>query len=490
LEKNEKVERIIEIRNVSKQFDGITVVDDVNLSVRRGEFVTLLGPSGCGKTTTLRMIAGFDTPDSGRIFLNGQDITDTPPHLRQVNTVFQRYALFPHMDVYGNIAFGLRMKRIPDGTRTDKKGAVTPAFRKFTAEEIDGKVKRALKMVGLDDYGHRDVNSLSGGQMQRVAIARAVVNEPQVLLLDEPLGALDLKMRKDMQIELMGMHKNLGITFIYVTHDQEEALTMSDTVVVMRDGAIQQTGSPKKVYDEPANAFVADFIGESNIFTGTFIEDYKVDIFGHPLACVDKGFAKGSQVDIVVRPEDIYITDGADGLGVIPGKVISCIFKGMHYEMTVLADGYEFLVQNVKSAPEGADVRLLIAPDAIHIMKKQRTVNEFDGVISGEDEVTFLETAFPCVSAGFAEDDPVTVRVDFNKVRLTDDPSDGIMEGVVADALYKGTYYVVQVRTEYDEDFFVDTPEEWDIGDKVGIVIAPENLRLEKKAPPVADAAE
>ena len=298
---------IIQLQNVTKLYGDKKAVNNISLNIRKGEFVTLLGPSGCGKTTTLRMIAGFETPTEGRILFNGEDITSLPPHKRTVNTVFQKYALFPHLNVFNNIAFGLKLKYVPDGTYVDKKGVEYEKQRKLTKREIEEKVNAALKMVDLEDYGHRNVNSLSGGQQQRVAIARALVNEPEVLLLDEPLGALDLKMRKDMQIELMNMHRQLGITFIYVTHDQEEALTMSDTIVVMKDGVIQQIANPQKIYDEPANAFVADFIGESNILSGTFIKDCLVDVLGHQLACVDKGFKKKEPVDVIIRPEDIEL---------------------------------------------------------------------------------------------------------------------------------------------------------------------------------------
>ena len=301
-----KSEKIIEIKNVTKEYDGKQVVKNESFSINKGEFVTFLGPSGCGKTTTLRMIAGFEEPTSGSILFKGKDITKIPPHERPVNTVFQRYALFPHLNVFNNIAFGLKMKRIPDGTTsTDKKGNVYENMRKLTKAEIEEKVSAALKLVDLEEYGKRDVSSLSGGQMQRVAIARAIVNEPEVLLLDEPLGALDLKMRKDMQLELMKMHKQLGITFIYVTHDQEEALTMSDTIIVMRDGVIQQIGTPQKIYDEPANAFVADFIGESNILSGIMKKDELCSFVGHDFECVDKGFKPNEPVDIIIRPEDI-----------------------------------------------------------------------------------------------------------------------------------------------------------------------------------------
>jgi len=477
----EKTEKIVEIKNVSKQYDGITVVDDINLSVKKGEFVTLLGPSGCGKTTTLRMIAGFETPSSGRIFLNGRDVTDAPPHMREVNTVFQRYALFPHLNVYNNIAFGLKLKRLPDGFLDKKNGQKKPLFRKYSKAEIYDKVTKALKLVGLDNYGHRDVNSLSGGQMQRVAIARALVNEPDVLLLDEPLGALDLKMRKEMQLELKGMHKNLGITFVYVTHDQEEALTMSDTVVVMRDGAIQQIGTPKKIYDEPSNAYVADFIGQSNILSGTFIKDKLVELLGYTIPCVDKGFQKGSPVDIVIRPEDIYVLETNNPKGLIPGRVLSSIFKGSQYEMTIEAAGYEFLVQDVNAFEPGGEVKLYMAPDALHIMKKPRTVNEFEAVVTGENEVTFLETAFPCDTAGFETGDEVYARIGFDKVRLTDDEDAGILGGNITDSLYKGSYSLVQVYTDYDEYFYIDTSEEWDANDRVGIRVEPGDIVLSKR---------
>ena len=294
-------DKIIEIKGITKIFDGVTVLDNLSLSIKRGQFVTLLGPSGCGKTTLLRLIAGFETPTEGEIYIEGEPITSIPPFKRPVNTVFQKYALFPHLNVFKNVAFGLKLKKIPDASV--KKG-----FRKYTKAEIAEKVNKALKLVGLEDYGYRDVNSLSGGQQQRVAIARAIVCEPKVLLLDEPLGALDLKMRKEMQIELKKMHENLGITFIFVTHDQEEALTMSDMVVVMNDGVIQQMARPKKIYDEPSNAFVADFIGESNLLSGVMEKDYRISFLGKSLKCVDKGFEKNERIDLVIRPEDIIVS--------------------------------------------------------------------------------------------------------------------------------------------------------------------------------------
>ena len=304
---------IIEVKNVSKFFDDKTALDNVNLSIRKGEFVTILGPSGCGKTTLLRLIAGFQTASEGTILINGKEITQTPPHKRPVNTVFQKYALFPHLNVYDNIAFGLKLKKMPKA-------------------EMTRKVMAALKMVGMTDYEYRDVNSLSGGQQQRVAIARAIVNEPEVLLLDEPLAALDLKMRKDMQMELKEMHKTLGITFVYVTHDQEEALTLSDTIVVMSEGKIQQTGTPTDIYNEPVNSFVADFIGESNILNGIMKKDRLVSFCGKDFECVDEGFGENVPVDVVIRPEDLYIFPASDKTKAqLRGVVQSCIFKGVHF---------------------------------------------------------------------------------------------------------------------------------------------------------------
>lgn len=481
----DKLDNIIEIKNVSKVFDGITVVDDVNLAVRRGEFVTLLGPSGCGKTTLLRMIAGFEMPTTGQIFLEKQDVTTVPPHLRPINTVFQKYALFPHLNVFKNIAFGLKLKKIPTG-ESDKKGR--PIYRKYTKDEIAEKVERALKLVNLEAYGHRSVTGLSGGQQQRVAIARAIVCEPKVLLLDEPLGALDLKMRKEMQSELAAMHKNIGITFIFVTHDQEEALTMSDKIVVMTDGAIQQKGTPKKIYDEPANAFVADFIGESNILSGVMKRDYRVEFCGTEFECLDKGFARDEKVDLVIRPEDITLSrkDGA-----LKGKVLSCVFKGTYYETEVLAENYEFTVQNNAEFKVGEEVFLVIIPDGIHIMKKLKVVNEFDGTVSSENTVSFCGGEFTFDNRdGLPKGEQVRVVVPFGKVDLTDDESDGVIGANVTQTFYKGTYYQVQVYTDDDNEFFVDTPDEWDIGDRVGIRIAPDDISVVKKEPEEDDGGK
>ena len=342
-------QNIIEIQGVSKVYGDNTVLDNLSLNIRKNEFLTLLGPSGCGKTTTLKIIAGFETADSGKVVFAGNDISDVPPYKRQLNTVFQKYALFPHMNIYENIAFGLKIKKLPKN-------------------EIDKKVHEMLKMVALEGFEKRSVDSLSGGQQQRVAIARALVNEPQVLLLDEPLGALDLKLRKEMQLELKKIQKRLGITFIFVTHDQEEALSMSDTIVVMNKGVIQQMGSPEDIYNEPANAFVADFIGESNILDGTMLEDYKVEFSNRVFECVDNGFDKNEKIDVVIRPEDIEITTVEKGI--LVGKVNSVTFKGVHYEIEVETENTKWIIHNTKNATVGSTVGLIIDPEAIHIMRK------------------------------------------------------------------------------------------------------------------------
>lgn len=347
---------LIDLVNISKSFDNTMVLDDLNLSVKENSFVTLLGPSGCGKTTTLRIIGGFETADTGKVIFDGTDISKLPPNKRQLNTVFQKYALFTHMNIAENIAFGLKIK------------GKSKAY-------IDDKIKYALKLVNLDGYEKRTVDSLSGGQQQRIAIARAIVNEPRVLLLDEPLGALDLKLRQDMQYELIRLKNELGITFIYVTHDQEEALTMSDTIVVMNQGYIQQMGSPEQIYNEPENAFVADFIGESNIVPGTMIRDELVEIFGARFACVDKGFGNNKPVDVVIRPEDIDLVKPEDGT--LQGVVTHLIFKGVHYEMEVTTpDGFEWLVHSTDMFPVGRQVGIHVEPFEIQIMNKPASEDE------------------------------------------------------------------------------------------------------------------
>lgn len=343
-------EQVIRLDGVSKNFGNTVVLDNLSLSINRHTFVTLLGPSGCGKTTTLRIIGGFETPSSGRVYYDNADITNLPPYKRKLNTVFQKYALFPHMNVYENIAFGLRLKK------TDEA-------------KIKDSVSRMLRLINLDGYEKRHIDSLSGGQQQRVAIARALVNEPEVLLLDEPLGALDLKLRKEMQLELKNIQTQLGITFIYVTHDQEEALTMSDRIIVMRDGLVLQNGTPQDIYNEPKNAFVADFIGESNIIDGIMNADKVVTFLGKKFECVDTGFGKDEPVDVVIRPEDLKVTKPEDGL--LSGTVRSCIFKGVHYEMVIETNGFDMLVQSTLASAPGETVGLTVIPFDIHIMHKE-----------------------------------------------------------------------------------------------------------------------
>ena len=346
---------LIQLIDISKSFDGQMVLDELNLSIHENEFVTLLGPSGCGKTTTLRILGGFASPDTGRVVFDGQDITRIPPNKRQLNTVFQKYALFTHMTIAENIAFGLKIK-------------------KKTKSYIDDKIRYALKLVNLEGYENRMPDSLSGGQQQRIAIARAIVNEPKVLLLDEPLGALDLKLRQEMQYELIRMKNELGITFVYVTHDQEEALTMSDTIVVMNQGYIQQIGSPESIYNEPENAFVADFIGDSNIIPATMVKDELVEILGTRFACVDTGFGINKPVDAVIRPEDVILVEPDNGS--INGVVTHLIFKGVHYEMEVTANGYEWLVHSTTLYPVGKEVGIQVDPFNIQIMNKPESEDE------------------------------------------------------------------------------------------------------------------
>lgn len=486
-ENNANNNYILQIKNVSKTFeDGHVAVKNISLNVKKGEFVTFLGPSGCGKTTTLRMIAGFDMPDNdgGQILLNGQNITHDQPHLRDLNTVFQRYALFTYLNVFNNVAFGLKLKYIPESETVDKHGNTVQIMRKYTKEEIKEKVNRALKMVDLEDYGHRNVNSLSGGQMQRVAIARALVNEPQILLLDEPLGALDLKMRKDMQIELMQMHKKLGITFIYVTHDQEEALTMSDKIVIMRDGVIQQIATPKKIYDEPANAFVADFIGESNIYSGIMKKDFCVEVLNKQFECVDKGFKQNEPIDVIIRPEDISIVPRDSEKAQIFAEVTSVVFKGDHFQIaaeTIGDERNEILIHNtnVDNIEAGDVIGLNIQPFDFHIMHKNRIINEIVTEMIEPDLVEICGGKFPC-KCNLEAGTPVRVKIDFDDVIVTDDESDGIIGGTVRNSIYKGSYYQCIIRTDDGYDFFIDTEDDWLKDDRVGLNVLPEKILIEK----------
>lgn len=492
-------EKIIELKNLVKTYDGTNVVDGINLYIRKGEFVTLLGPSGCGKTTTLRMIAGFETPDGGEVLLNGKNITDLPPYLRPVNTVFQRYALFPHLNVYDNVAYGLKLKTVT-ATYENKNGETITKKQRLSKKEIDERVSKALKMVDLEEFEKRDVTTLSGGQQQRIAIARAIVNEPEILLLDEPLGALDLKMRKDMQIELKEMHRKLGITFIYVTHDQEEALTMSDTIVVMNDGVIQQIGTPKDIYNEPKNAFVADFIGESNILSGTIVGKNKVRFINKDFDMVDD-FPEGDKVDVVVRPEDIFIVN--KGLGQADGKIIDSVFKGVHYEMTFKIGKTEILIQDTVERTVGEEVSIIIKPEDIHVMEKAVASNTYIGTITKRNTVEFGEGEFECdvttlypnshldeegyliTEQGEKLDltgTDVLVEVALDKIEIIDNEDDGDASGEIISIIYKGDHYQVIIRTpEEEEDFVVDTDYLWNENDKVSVKIKPEDIKLKLK---------
>ena len=373
---------LIRLANCTMAFDGEVVLDNINLYINDQEFLTLLGPSGCGKTTTLRIIGGFQTPTQGDVFFDGVRINDVPPHKRTINTVFQRYALFPHLNVFENIAFGLRIPKTDPESRRKVK---------LPESEIQERVLEMLKVVNLKGFEKRAVSSLSGGQQQRVAIARAIVNRPQVLLLDEPLGALDLKLRKDMQIELKRIQQAMGITFIYVTHDQEEALAMSDTVVVMDEGKIQQIGTPEDIYNEPKNAFVADFIGESNIIDGIMRADGVVEIFNRRFQCLDKGFAKDEPVDVVIRPEDVDIVP--EGQGQLKGTVTSVTFKGMQYDIIVDFYGFKWLIQTTDLSPVGSRIGIKIDPDGIHVMKKSHYSGMFGDYSSYSEEYEEISDA-------------------------------------------------------------------------------------------------
>ncbi len=364
--------KLIELKGISKSFDGECVLDKLNLYIRDGEFITLLGPSGCGKTTTLRIIGGFESADEGQLCFDGVEISNVPPYKRHINTVFQKYALFPHLNVYENIAFPLRRQKVKEA-------------------EIQTRVEEMLHMVALEGFENKSVSTLSGGQQQRVAIARALISHPRVLLLDEPLGALDLKLRKDMQNELKSIQQAIGITFVYVTHDQEEALSMSDTIVVMADGKIQQIGTPTDIYNEPKNAFVADFIGESNILDGTMPEDLKVRFAGHTFDCLDRGFSKNEPVDVVIRPEDVDVV--APEKGMLDGVVTSVTFKGVHYEIIVDIKGFKWMIQSTDYVAPEQHIGLFIEPDAIHVMKKSEYSGKFGDYSTFSDEMDHLSDA-------------------------------------------------------------------------------------------------
>ena len=474
-------DNIIELRHISKVYsdNGFKAVDDFNLEVKRGEFVTFLGPSGCGKTTTLRMIAGFEMPTSGEILLNGEDISQLPANKRPINTVFQRYALFPHMNIYDNIAFGLKLKKLPK-------------------EEIRKKVKRVLDIVDLEGFENRKISTLSGGQQQRIAIARALVNEPEILMLDEPLGALDLKMRQEMQIELKHMHDELGITFIYVTHDQEEALTMSDKIVVLSEGRIQQIGTPEDIYNEPQNAFVADFIGESNIFKGIMTGHMKVRFCGGEFMGMDD-VAEGTLVDVVVRPEDVIITKPEDG--VVEGEVVSVIFKGMHYEVTVESGKYEMVIRTTKCYSVGERIGMKLEPDGIHIMLAEDHTTSFVTNINSDYTLDFNGKVINCdltkvIPKSSMKDNvlvdennetidtaklKVMVSIQPYDIRMSDNVEEGLVSGHIINLIYKGDHYSYVIRTEYGHDLIVDDEYLWNMDDAVGLIMPEDKMKFQLK---------
>ena len=474
-------ENIIELKHLTKKFeDGFLAVSDFNLEVKKGEFVTFLGPSGCGKTTTLRMIAGFDLPTEGQILLNGRDITKLPPYQRPINTVFQRYALFPHMNIYENIAFGLRQKKTKE-------------------DVIKKKVKKVLDLVDLEGFEGRSVQTLSGGQQQRIAIARALVNEPEILLLDEPLGALDLKMRKEMQLELKQMHDELGITFIYVTHDQEEALTMSDRIVVMSEGRIQQLGTPEDIYNEPKNAFVADFIGESNIFNGIMTGKLRARFCGGEFECVDD-IEEGTHITAVVRPEDVEITPPEEGT--IRGIVSSVIFQGMHYEITIESGKNEMVARSVHSARPGDTVGMRVDPDNIHVMIAENHTNYFTAEINSDFRLEYndklLDTSLTKIIKGSrrTEDgtlldgsgdaiDPrkthILVSIQPQDIVMTDHVEEGLVEGYIRNLIYKGDHYSYVIHTDLEQDFIVDDEYLWNMDDHVGLIMPVEKMTFQLK---------
>ena len=494
---------IISLQGVNKVYDGNSVVIDFNLDITKGEFVTFLGPSGCGKTTTLRMIAGFETPTSGQILLNGEDITRIPPHKRPINTVFQRYALFPYLNVYDNVAFGLKLKKIPYEV-TNKKGEKVTKYRHFTKEEIDAKVMRALKIIDLEDLETRDISTLSGGQQQRVAIARAIVNEPEILLLDEPLGALDLKMRKEMQLELKDMHKKLGITFIYVTHDQEEALTMSDTIVVMKSGEIQQVGTPIDIYNEPVSAYVANFIGESNIYNATMVGKLKVKFLNHVFDCVDD-FPLNEKVDVVVRPEDVEMSKirGEIDSTRLSGKIVNKIFKGIHYEYVLEVGKSEVVAQSTRDYDLDSTVYIDVEPENIQIMKKELTKNLYpEAYLDKWNKLIISDAEFDVditqlLKGSHVDDDlyliaengkkydlddaDVIAEIGLGDIEIVDGYDNGNANGIVVSTIYIGDHYQVIVRTEEEEDFVVDTQDTWNEGDQVSVIVKPENITLTLK---------
>lgn len=472
---------LIDFIGISKSYDSNLVLDDLNLYVRENEFLTLLGPSGCGKTTTLRLLGGFESPDKGQILFDGQDITALAANERKLNTVFQKYSLFPHMSIAENIAFGLKIS-------------------KKSKAYIQDKIKYALKLVNLEGFENRSVDSLSGGQQQRIAIARAIVNEPKVLLLDEPLGALDLKLRQNMQYELIRLKEELGITFVYVTHDQEEALTMSDQIVVMNEGKIQQLGTPEDIYNEPKNAFVADFIGESNIFNGIMTGHLRARFCGGEFVCVDD-IEEGTHITAVVRPEDVELTLPENGT--ICGTVTSVVFKGMHYEITVESGKNEMVAQSVRSAKVGDRVGICVEPDNIHIMIAEDHTNifaadlnrnyrlEYNGheldvsvtkIIRGSrrlEDGTLVDAAGETVDVRRTK---VIVSIQPEDITMTDQVEEGIVHGYIRNLIYKGDHYSYVIHTEdVEQDFVVDDEYLWNMDDHVGLLMPVEKMTFQIK---------
>jgi len=453
---------LIRLEDLCKSFDNEQILKSVNLSIRDKEFVTLLGPSGCGKTTILRCIAGFETPDSGNILFEGQDMGEMPAHKRPVNTVFQKYALFPHLNVFDNVAFGLRIKKVPE-------------------KEIRQKVRKMLAMVDLKGYEKRPISKLSGGQQQRVAIARALVNMPRLLLLDEPLGALDLKLRKDMQLELKTLHRQSGITFLYVTHDQEEALTMSDTIVVMKSGTVQQIGAPQDIYNEPANAFVADFIGESNIFDAEMEKDKEVCLCGAKFPCVDPMPAK--LVDVVIRPEDVEITTPEKGT--VVGHVEASLFKGVHYEMTVSCGGEQWIIHSTRCVEAGEDIGMTVSPENIHVMKRMFPCaeNEIEAEVTAEtDENGGTEFSFDGESfvitteKKYEKGESATLTIAPDAVELCD-PEDASFFGTLDSVVWKGSHYEMILVSPHRR-WLIQSQMDEQAGSEVGFRFAADALRV------------
>lgn len=471
-------DNIIELKGIRKTYDNNRdIVTDFNLEIKKGEFVTLLGPSGCGKTTTLRMIAGFEQPTEGEILLHGKDISRLSPNQRPVNTVFQKYALFPHLNIRDNIAFGLKLK-------------------KKSKEEIDKKVKHVLEIVDLEGMEQRSIDTLSGGQQQRIAIARAIVNEPEMLLLDEPLGALDLKMRKEMQLELKAMHEKLGITFLYVTHDQEEAISMSDKIVIMSDGKIQQVGTAEEIYNEPQNVFVADFIGESNIFNGIMAEKKQVQFCDNIFPCCDD-LPIAARTDVVVRPEDVMIVPSSKGQ--ITGTVTANTFKGIYYEITIESGKNEIIAKSTRPAKVGDNVGIQIEPDGIHVILADQIMNHFEGTITKYHTVLFAGGEFECdvtqLYPGSYHDDkghlfskdgerihltdlPVYVDIPVEYIHMSDNRAEGGTNGTIVSLIYIGDHYRYTVRTTSHEDFILRDEYLWNEFDQVSILIPPEGIHL------------